>query len=88
MIGSAKSCYSVRVTCIQDVPGARKCQHVLGSVRDCQGNTREHLRCSLWISIYIVAIAGPREFFSMENYLRCIHCIKERGSSMLFCMCL
>ena len=62
MIGSAKSCYSVRATCIQDVPGARVCQHVLGSVRDCQGNAREHLRC--------------------------IHCIKTRGPSMIFCMCL
>ena len=88
MIGSAKSCYSVRATCIQDVPGARVHEHVLGSVRDCQGNTREHLRCSHWRSIYVVAIVGPREFLSMDNCLCCIHCIKERGLSMLFCMCL
>ena len=79
MIGNTKSCYSVRATCIQDVARARVCQHVLRSVRavrETQG------------SIYVVAIAGPRELFSMENYLRCIHCIKARGMSMIFCMCL
>ena len=85
MIGSAMSFYSVRATCIQDVPGARVCQHVLGSVRDYQRNTRENLRCSHWRSIYVVAIVGPQEFLSMENYLHCIHCIKARGLSMLFC---
>ena len=88
MIVSTKSCYSVMAICIQDVPGARVCQHVLGSVRDFQGNTREHLHCSHWRSIYVVAIAGPREFLSMENYLCCGHCIKARGLSMPFCMCL
>ena len=58
MIGSAKSCYSVRATCIQDVPGSRVCQHVLGSVRDCQGNTMEHLCWIHWRSIYVVAFVG------------------------------
>ena len=61
MIVSTKSCYSVRAICIQDVPGAKVCQHVLGSVRDCQGNTREDKADGIGFGSFRVSQGHPRQ---------------------------